>query len=111
MLLESEGDPTTLTTYFAIDGLPEHKVQHALLHAFGHVLGMHHAHQHPQYLEVMKEFLDEAKCYKKWKNQRPKGKIAIEAFLRQNLWPSQIVDGYDYDEKSIMHYPYVYSIC
>lgn len=97
-----EDRPTTL---FAISGFPEYKIQYTLLHEFGHILGLYHEHQHPEYLEVMKEFLDEGKCYNLWKASLPVTADKSLGTFRRNCSSVRTVEGFPYDKKSIMHYP------
>lgn len=95
----AEDEPTTV---LAIDGKPEKGIQHIILHEFGHILGLCHEHQHPDYVRVMKQFVDEKKCYSLWHTPINQ---SINDFKRQHGELGLTVEESNYDKRSIMHYP------
>ena len=71
-----------------------------ILHQFGHVLGLGHMHQGPQYWSIIAKFMDEEKMLeslniskKEFDTQWCKAECHGEDFYQ-----------HDYDEDSIMHY-------
>lgn len=87
------------TTILDLEGKTDDEVQYHILHEFGHVLGLYHENQHPQYLKVMDEFLDE----KKMKNLS--GISNFRNYRLQYRSLDAVTFRTDYDEGSIMHYP------
>lgn len=70
-----------------------------IVHEFGHVFGLYHEHQHPQYVEVMEKYVDDIKV------MELSGIEDTEDYIRQFKEPEDAVFKYDYDFESIMHYP------
>ena len=74
-------------------------IQSTILHEFGHALGLGHEYQHPDYLEVMKDFVDDQatrNCYDIKK---------ISVFREQYESLKYELAKTEYDVHSIMHYP------
>lgn len=78
----------------------DHIIQYLILHEFGHILGLYHAHQHPGYLTVMKKYA---------KMDGPKVKIVTglpSVKDRERLYFGKIYYSDScYDCNSIMHFP------
>ena len=70
-----------------------------ILHEFGHVLGLGHEHQHPEYLEVMKKFIDIDATMNCYGIEKPSFYREQYGKLNYTLVKTQ------YDPDSIMHYP------
>ena len=49
---------------FDLEGIDDYHKEHIILHEFGHALGLANEHQHPDYLRVMRKFLDEVAMMK-----------------------------------------------
>ena len=86
-----------------ISSKDDDQIQWNILHEFGHVLGLHHEHQQPKYLEVMREYVNfESKLYKFLKKG---SEINKNSFKLHYLEIGDAVFTSDYDPESIMHYP------
>ena len=78
----------------------DYVIQYLILHEFGHILGLYHAHQHPKYLAAMK-------TYAKMDGR----KVMIVTGLpsvkdRERLYFGEIYySDSSYDCDSIMHFP------
>ena len=77
-----------------------HQIRATIVHEFGHVLGLGHEHQHPNYWNVIKKFVN-------MDYMRESLGLGKEKFNEQ--WASVTSRSPDthYDEESVMHYPYV----
>lgn len=76
------------------------KIKSDILHEFGHVYGLSHEHQHHNYWNVMKDFLDQdamKKCY----GSSDDADFQNQCAERMNAWLS--TSGIDFS--SIMFYP------
>ena len=70
-----------------------------ILHEFGHALGLAHEHQHPDYLEVMKKFIDIDATMDYFGMEK-------ERVYREQCGKLQYeLEKSEYDVHSIMHYP------
>lgn len=74
--------------------------KYIILHEFGHALGLCHQHQHPDYLDAMKFFLEKDSICKKYY-----GIKTLQNYDDQfgPLSRYKLADG-EYDKDSIMHY-------
>ena len=81
------------------DCTSDYLMESTILHEFGHALGLGHEHQHPDYLEVMQDFIDSKAtmdCY---------GIKKISFFREQYGQLNFELAKTEYDVHSIMHYP------
>ena len=79
----------------------DYNKMHIILHEFGHALGLGHEHQHPEYIRVMEQFLDDGAtmlCFK-----IPTVAVYDDQF--KELKYDLAEESKDYDVDSIMHYP------
>ena len=93
------------TLILDISSASQVRIRFNILHEFGHVLSLNHEQQHPEYMQVMKEFLDEEKLLEQFKRDNPK--LTKKDFELQNgpLPEGTFKKKWPYDPKSIMHYP------
>ena len=97
---QEEEDFEQPTMVLRLNGCNDKQKRHIIRHEFGHALGLGHEHQHPEYLDVMRDFLvtkDVMDCY---------------GIKNLRLYQTQFgpLEHYDltktnYDPHSIMHYP------
>ena len=77
----------------------DYYLKSTILSVFGHALGLGHEHQHPDYLKIMKEFIDvEATMYCFGLNSRQEYQEQYGEMVR-GLQKTK------YDPNSIMHHP------
>ncbi len=92
------------TVFLDISSKDDDRILWNVLHEFGHVLGLYHEHQHPNYLQVIREFAD---YYKKlFRYLRKKiDDYTVELFQLQYDPIQDAIFTSEYDPDSIMHYP------
>lgn len=77
----------------------DYMIEYNILHQFGHALGLCHENQHPDYLEVMSDFLDVKAILDFHRIKK------ISTYLEHFGKLEFIVAKTDYDVHSIMHLP------
>ena len=92
------------TVFIDISSEDGDKVLWNILHEFGHVLGLYHEHQHPDYLQVMEEFADLDKKLFPFLRKKIR-KYKLDLFQQQYKAVRDAIFTSQYDPDSIMHYP------
>ena len=92
-----------------LEGKTSASIQFEIVHEFGHALGLYHEHQHPEYLAVMKDYLDDMKMFAAF--SRPASEDINDFNLQYKALPDTNAFQFkpEYDPRSIMHYPYVHT--
>lgn len=94
-----KGDTLQPTMMLDLKCCDDYHKEHIILHEFGHALGLAHEHQHPDYLSVMKKFLDENAM------MIHTNIMKVSSFLKQYGELKYELMKTSFDAKSIMHYP------
>ena len=98
-------DKSEPTMVLDLEGKSSASIQFEIVHEFGHALGLYHEHQHPEYLEVMKEYLDDRKVFAAFRRPDSEDSNDFKLQYKEVSDPDAFQYKPQYDPESIMHYP------